>query len=401
MTQKYIKIPLSDAAIKRHFLMPEVREIKDIRHPVRLRVNKKRTKATWYVVIYAHNKAIWKKIGHWPDVSCRAFMSKLPSILAELQTEPAQNIRAQYDFQTVGEVCAWYVGRADKDRSISDERKASLRAAVKNQIVPTIGNVSITDLTKPLIDERMLQPLQSEYALSTVNQAWRILKTMIKRAHELSLIESNPLSAFRFVDFITAKIQPKAAKLKPNDVVKVANALNAYKGHRRGRLLVLLMLMHGTRIGETRKARWEHFDIEGGFWNIPASDTKTKAAHRLPLTDQSKRLISDFGWLKNKTGFVFTANNRKKCISARVASDLIKSVSLGEWTAHDLRKLARTAWQDLGTDYMVCEFLLNHILSGLNKTYIHTHADTQMTECLKKYHNWLGMLEKYASITKT
>lgn len=398
---KTIQSTLSDAAIKRHFLMPEVREIKDTRHPIRLRINQSRTKATWYVVVYKNNKAIWKKVGYWPDVSCRSFIQKLPDILAALQIEPDKNIRAKYEFQTVGEVCTWYINRSEKNRALSDERKSGLKAAVKNQIVPTLGGVLVADLTKPLIDERMMQPLQSKYETSTVNQAWRILKTMIKRAHELSLIESNPLLTFKFVDFITTKIQPKAAKLKPSDVAIVDDSLDCKTTKPQARFLVLLMLMHGTRIGETRKARWEHFDIDGGFWNIPTSDTKTKEPHRLPLTDESKQLLIHFGRLKNKSGFLFPSSNKSKCISARVATDWVGSIARGKWTAHDLRKLARTAWQDLGTDYMVCEFLLNHKLSGLNKTYIHTHAESQKRECLKKYHKWLLMLENYASITKT
>ena len=398
---KTIQSTLSDAAIKRLFLNPDIREIKDTRHPLRLRINKNRSKATWYVVIYSNSKANWKKIGYWPDISCRSLLQKLPDVLATLQIEPAENIRAKYEFQTVGEVCYWYVSRAEKDRSISKERKASLRAAVKNQILPTLGAVLVEDLTKPIIDERMLQPLQSEYALSTVNQAWRILKTMIKRACDLSLIESNPLAAFRFVDFITAKIQPKEAKLKPSDLSIVTDDLDSKEIQPKARLLVLIMLMYGTRIGETRKARWEHFDMNGGFWNIPASDTKSKEPHRLPITEEMKQILINFGWAKNKTGYLFPASNKIKCIMARVASGWVTSIAKGKWTAHDLRKLARTAWQDLGTDYMVCEFLLNHTLSGLNKTYIHTHAEAQKKECLKKYHKAISLIENYASITKT
>ncbi|OBU32036.1 hypothetical protein [Photobacterium kishitanii] len=59
------------------------------------------------------------------------------------------------------------------------------------------------------------------------------------------------------------------------------------------------------------------------------------------------------------------------------------------WSAHDLRKRARSIWAELGVDYIVCEYLLNHARDKLDQAYIHTHMELQKKEALETYHKWL------------
>ena len=61
----------------------------------------------------------------------------------------------------------------------------------------------------------------------------------------------------------------------------------------------------------------------------------------------------------------------------------------GEWTSHDLRKVARTGWTDLGVDFLIGEMLVNHTLTRNVQTYIHTSAELLKREALVKWHNWL------------
>ena len=69
--------------------------------------------------------------------------------------------------------------------------------------------------------------------------------------------------------------------------------------------------------------------------------------------------------------------------------EAIKELSGGEWTSHDLRKLARTVWAEIGIDYLVGEMLLNHSVGTLAKTYIRTTADQLRREALERWHAWL------------
>ena len=61
----------------------------------------------------------------------------------------------------------------------------------------------------------------------------------------------------------------------------------------------------------------------------------------------------------------------------------------GEWSSHDLRKVARTQWMDLGIDYLVGEMLLNHAMKDLDATYIHTTAEGMKRKALETWHQHL------------
>ena len=86
-------------------------------------------------------------------------------------------------------------------------------------------------------------------------------------------------------------------------------------------------------------------------------------------------------------------------ISRQQASQLIRTVSHGNWSAHDLRKLARTIWADIGIDYMISELLLNHTPSKLDRVYIHTYAEKKTRQALQEYHQWLADVSKSSSPT--
>ncbi|MCD9529581.1 hypothetical protein [Photobacterium carnosum] len=80
--------------------------------------------------------------------------------------------------------------------------------------------------------------------------------------------------------------------------------------------------------------------------------------------------------------------NNQPIYSAK-ASEWVRGVSKQAWSAHDLRKRARSIWAELGVDYIVCESLLNHARDKLDQANIHTHMELQKKEALETYHKWL------------
>lgn len=115
---------------------------------------------------------------------------------------------------------------------------------------------------------------------------------------------------------------------------------------------------------------------------------------RSPHPDELVCLLQSFKqWqLDNayKGNNVFPLTQRdKEPIHRGKACELIRTISLRKWSAHDLRKLARTVWADLGIDYLVSETLLNHAKGKLDQAYIHTHIELQKSEALNTYHSWL------------
>jgi integrase len=154
-------------------------------------------------------------------------------------------------------------------------------------------------------------------------------------------------------------------------------------------MLASMMLCHGTRIGETRQARWAHISMAEREWFIPAEHTKTGVEHHLPLTEQVCELLKryrDGQYAQGYDGqFLFPARNGK-ALSEGQASAAFTRLGQGEWTSHDLRKVARTGWADLGVDHLIGELLINHAMGHNVKVYIQSDVMGRKRDALEQWH---------------
>lgn len=377
-----INVVISDAAIKRAAKDASIRQIKDPSKPLIVRFHKNREKATWYL----REGQKFKHLGIFPGLTASAVIKRLPDLLVELRLDPSSRVGIG-TFMTCNDVLNWYRDRMINDRKLSKERKKNCRSVINKHLIPALNAVAIEQVNHGLIDEKLLWNLQAKYSLSNVRLIFSVLKVAFKQAALLRHIEYNPVAELMFTDFIQAKITPKDASIRADDIPLVIDSIK--DKHFVIKQLIMMMLLHGTRIGETRKAKWN--DIDNHYWVIPAVNTKTKTAHRLPLTKQVKQLLEEYREQQKRTGYTgqYLFPNTKKdghCLPSSSASHSIKIIAKGMWSAHDLRKAARTIWADQGVDYMVAEMLLNHALSKLDKTYIHTHVEHKMLEALEHYH---------------
>lgn len=386
---KTLHVQLTDAEIRRNQACG-VRQLRDPRHPaLRFRYSTvDRAKGSWHVVV---GKA-WGKAGNYPDINAKAMLATLPAILIRRSADPAAKSTAT-NWSTVGELLSWYLERMTRDRALSEKRKASAKSALKRHLQPRLGQLPLAGLNRPAIDRLLLMPMQERYALSFVRSVWGVLGVAVRQAYRLDLLAVNPLAGLEFTDFVRTKIKAKAARLHSDDVPGLLDLLaDQFDELPAACVLGGLMLCHGTRLGETRLARWKNFNTDTGKWFIPAADTKTKASHTLPLTAQATALIERYRLVQQERGytgqFLFPGSSGQ-ALSATKASTLFKHMAHGEWSSHDLRKLARTAWTDLGVDYMVGELLLNHAMKDLDQAYIHTSAEQLKRQALETWHAYL------------
>jgi integrase len=383
-------VSFSDAEIRRQAATGQYESIRDPRHPgLYLRFNLKRDRGTWYLV----TKKKWNKVGGYPALSFKALAGVMPQIHARLAADPAASAAAG-TLQTVGELLDWYSERQSRDRSLSDKRRTSAKSAIHCHLKPRLAEMQICDVSRATIDREAMWPMQEELSLSYVRLMWGVLVVAFKQAEKLKLISTNPIAGFRFTDFTKAKIKPKTSRLRGVQIESLVEAFaDGFDHAPSDYMLALLMLCHGTRVGETRQARWSHFAIaDGGEWFLPAENTKTRCEHCLPLTGQVVCLLKRYREWQASKGYqgtyLFPSKNGRPMTEGQACA-VFTRLGQGEWTSHDLRKLARTAWTDLGVDYLIGEMLVNHTLTRNVQTYIHTHAELLKREALEKWHHRL------------
>ncbi len=388
-----LQVRMNETEIRRQLANPKIQQLYDPVTGLRLKINKSRTGGSWYYVLRENGKPRWKRLGPYPAMTVKSVCNVLPDLLAKLKTFPDKVNSSGHLYQTVGEVLDWYLSKVLTDTSLSESRKLSAKSTIIKHLEPCLGGLKISDLSKSQIHERLIWPRQKTYKLSTVKMMFGILKHAFKRALQLEAIHQNPIESFNFSDFITTSIKPKAASLRPEDIKHVISSIERSSAD--AQMLALMMLCHGTRVGETRLAKWKNVSFKERVWYLPAEDTKTKCEHKLPLTDAMVRLLKYHQARQYKGGyygaFLFPhSRSSGKAISPLAANGLFKEISDGKWTSHDLRKLARTCWAELGIDYMISERLLNHSMTRLDETYIHTYADNKKREALETYHDFLS-----------
>ncbi|MBC3480295.1 site-specific integrase [Pseudomonas sp. SWRI77] len=383
------EVKLSEAEVRRQAADKSVRDLRDPRHPgLYLRFWSNRERGTWHLV----RGKKWVPIARWPDLTVAAVLAELPALRQRLMRDPATAPIAS-GMATVGQLLDWYGNRMARDRSLSAKRKAGARSAIAQHLKPRLDDLALAEVTADALDRQLMWPCQAEVSLSYLRQMFALLLTAFRQAQQLGLIDRNPMAGMRFNDFTKAKILPKAARLRdvqlPELMQQLAQAFETAPGDA---MLALMMLAHGTRIGETRMARWSEISLAAAEWFIPAANTKTRTEHRLPLTAQVEALLVRYRAIQQGQGYegvYLFPNRRGLSLSETQASAVFTRLGQGEWTSHDLRKVSRSTWTDLGIDGHIGEMLLNHTLGKIASTYIHTQAMQQRRVALEKWHAWL------------
>lgn len=380
----------SDAEIKRQAAQSSARDLRDARFPgIYFRYGQSRDRGTWYLV----NGSKWNKIACYPALPAKSLISALPAIRARLAADPSASAAAG-TLHTVGELLDWYAERQSRDRSLSSKRRGTTASIVSCHLKPRLDALPVGEVTRLSLDKLVMWPLQAELSLSYVRLMWGVLVVSFRQAAKLHLITDNPIAEFKFTDFTKARIKPKASRLRAVHLEGVLEQLaERFDEAPVDCMLALLMLCHGTRLGETRMARWSHMTQgEQPEWFIPAENTKTRCEHRLPLTGQVLALFNRYRQCQQAKGYqgayLFPSKNGRPLGESQACAAFTR-LGAGEWTSHDLRKVARTGWADLGVDYLIGEMLVNHTLSRNVQTYIHTSADQLKREALEKWHGWL------------
>ncbi|MGR5465328.1 tyrosine-type recombinase/integrase, partial [Photobacterium damselae] len=309
---------------------------------------------------------------------------------SDLLISAATNSKVAIDeWVYVSELFNWYLERALDDKSLSQKRKRNIRSTVTKHILPLLGGEKLSDLSPALIEDEFIWPLQNHMKISTIRQQFALLKRAFKIASKQGRISNNPIADISFTDFYDKKIKSKPSALLPQHLPELWYELSRHQSIQER--LAAFMLMHGTRIGETRQLKWSFIDWNLKRLTIPEEFTKGQCSENvIVLTDSAIDWLNQHRKIQRKKGYrgnyLFPGEQRGTCLTESQVSKIIQSISKGQWCSHDLRKLARTMWIQLGVDYWVAERLLNHAMTKLDEAYIHTQAEEQKLKALIKWH---------------
>jgi integrase len=202
--------------------------------------------------------------------------------------------------------CAEAYMKAHASDYTSEKHRKQWASTLEAYAYPVIGNLLVADITmrhvldvvlqetthrdkshgklwytKPETAKRLLDRIGTVFDYAIVNEyrsgtnpaTWKgYLDTQLPSPRGLKPVKHQPALPYDHVgDFMM--------RLRQNDSIS-ARALE-------------FAIMTGVRSGSVRHAEWTEIDLQKKLWIIPASHTKAKREHRVPLTPQAIRVLKN------------------------------------------------------------------------------------------------------------
>ena len=254
-------------------------------------------------------------------------------------------------------------------------RGAEIEAIIRRELLPpwsdrhTAGfrRSDLTELTDRLIVAGTPMAAHRVYQTAT-----RIFNWALNRGD----IEASPFAA----------MQPPVKKVARDRALKEheIKALWSVWGEQAypfGEMQKLLLLL-GQRRSEVAQMLWPEVDFDKREWAIPASRSKSRREHIVPLPDAAVEILESLPRFTDGD-YVFTTTAGRRPVSAfskakvRIDQMLIdQDAAIENWRVHDLRRTCRTGLARLGVPEIVSERVLNHLPQGLGKIYnVHEYLE--------------------------
>jgi integrase len=137
--------------------------------------------------------------------------------------------------------------------------------------------------------------------------------------------------------------------------------------------LFKLLLVCGTRCGETVRARWTNIDLDAGIWHIPADDAKNKREHDVYLSALAISILRAIPRFEG-TDLVFSYDGKSPATAFSYYKRKV-ATAMGrgpQWQLHDMRRVMTSGLARLGVAPHVADRMLNHqsgTISGVAAIY--------------------------------
>jgi integrase len=265
---------------------------------------------------------------------------------------------------------------------------ASDQASMMNKLVaPYWGKRLVTEITKSDVEKllakiaegrarphkakpnnraRKLQPARATPVRA--NRVGEALRKMFNLAVEWGMRPDNPASSFyRRIENARERFLTK------DEIDRLAKALDGDEDQRAAGI-IRMCLLTGARVGEVRQARFEQFNLELGIWSKPASTTKQRKVHRVPISEDVAAIVRQRYLLVPKGNpWLFPGDVPGQPVREirRFWRRIQVAAEIGDARIHDLRHTFASLLVSGGASLEMIGKLLGHTQMQTTQRYAH------------------------------
>ncbi|WP_171032865.1 tyrosine-type recombinase/integrase [Fodinibius saliphilus] len=339
-------------------------------------------------------------IGSFPEFSLAAARDKARELHRKIKDgiDPIEERKAkkyETDHETVSDLADEY-----KERHLPSLRESTsdeYRRLLKKEILPVLGDIPVDKLSRRHII-KLLDKIAVERGKGVLsNRVRAVLSSMYSYGVDRAIVEANPVLAVPK----RKKSENKRERVYSKDEIRALWKAFEQQAEPVQSIFKMLLLC-GQRSGETRRMRWEHLDNDN-VWVIPASETKAKRTHHVPLSDSAVKLIENLKILTGTTDYVFASqSNRVENQPVKWLQKAVKRIQnaskVKDFRVHDLRRTAASYMAKLGVDRTVLGKVLNHKgLAGDDQVTAIYDRHNYMDEKRQALNRWARHLQKILS----
>ncbi len=309
-------------------------------------------------------------IGSFPDWSVSAARAEAKELKQRVDRgeDPMGEVQALRAAPTVADLSQRFTKEhLPKTRESTRKEYAAL---IDGYIVKSLGSLKVADVTYSDVDA--LHRKISKHAPYRANRTISLLSKMFELAIRWDYRTDNPAKG------IERNQELKRHRyLSGDEVGRLSMALAEHRDQVAANIIRLLLLT-GARSAEVRGMRWDELDLKAGIWTKPASTTKQKLEHRVPLSAPARQLLSELrGQAREDAEFVFPSFGVKGYRGDMSVDwkDLCKAAGISDARIHDLRHTYASVLASAGLSLPVIGALLGHSQPATPARYAHLFDD--------------------------
>jgi integrase len=307
-------------------------------------------------------------IGSYPDWNTVAAREEAKRLKREVDSggDPLGEVKASRDAPTVADLCHRF--EAEHVEKLRKRTQADYRGIIRNDIVPVLGKLKVAAVDFEHV-ERLHRKI-SERARIRANRTLAVASKMFALAIKWRLRPDNPCKGVE-----RNREDARKRYLKPDELERLTKALAEHPNKDAADVFRLLLLT-GARSGEVLGATWDQFDLEKGVWIKPATATKQKERHEVPLNAPARQLLARRLSKRDTSPWVFPGRRGQHRIKLDDSWQLIcQAAGITGLRIHDLRHSYASTLVGAGFSLPTIGALLGHSQWQTTARYAHLLDD--------------------------
>ena len=243
------------------------------------------------------------------------------------------------------------------------------RQMLNRHIRPALQHLKVDEVSYSDID-RLHRRITKDGGPYVANRTVAVVSKMFSLAIKWKMRTDNPAHG---VEFNTE--DKRKRYLSDGELARLTAALAKHPDQQAANI-VRALLMTGARSSEVFGLRWDQLNFETGIWTKPASTTKQKASHSVPLSAPVLQLLSD---IERKGEWVFPGERGlDHVVTIRKSWPAIcKAANISGLRVHDLRHSFASQLASGGASLPLIGALLGHSNPVTTSRYMHLFQDPQ------------------------